>query len=286
MIVEMLSLPFMQRVLLAGLLASIAAGVVGTFVVVKRMSSISGGIAHAAFGGVGLGFLLGFSPMLGAAIFGVLSGVGVGLAHRHFGSTLDSAISIFWSIGMALGVLFIALAPGYAPDLTSYLFGSILFVSWEYVTFVAALDGLIVFICWWQYVELQAVAFDEEFAAVVGLPVERLLLGLLALVAISVVTLMQVVGIILAIALLTIPAETVRPWSRSLGQMMLGAGIVSAVSTTGGIVGSFVLAEGYDVSVPSGPLVILLSVVFYAVSRLVPHRRQRPTSPSQPPSLA
>ncbi len=277
MILDMIALPFMQRVLLAGLLASVAAGVVGTFVVVKRMSSISGGIAHAAFGGVGLGFLLGFSPFLGAALFGVLSGVGVGLAHRRFGSALDTAISIFWSVGMALGVLFIALTPGYAPDLTSYLFGSILFVSWDYVVLVALLDGLIIAICWRLYVAFQAIAFDEEFAAVVGLPVERLLLALLALIAISVVTLMQVVGIILAIALLTIPAETVRPWSRSLGHMMIGAATVAAVATTGGIVASFLLAERFTVSVPSGPLVILLSVSFYGLSRAMPQRRRRPT---------
>ena len=278
MILEALSLPFMQRVLIAGLLASVAAGVVGTFVVVKRMSSITGGLAHAAFGGIGLGYLLGINPMLGAAGFGILSGIGVGIAHQRFGSALDTAISIFWSTGMALGVVFIALAPGYAPDLSTYLFGSILFASWEYVALVAALDVLIVGTSLLLYTSFRAIAFDEEFSAVVGIPVQRLSLLMLSLVALSVVTLIQVVGIILAIALLTIPAETARPWSRSLAGMMLLAGLLSAVATTAGIIGAYVLSARWDISIPSGPFVILLSVAMYGVSqglRFVAARRQR-----------
>lgn len=275
MIAEALALPFMQRVLLAGLLASVAAGIVGTFVVVKRMSSITGGLAHAAFGGIGLGYFLGINPMLGAAGFGILSGIGVGLAHRRFGSSLDSAISIFWSTGMALGVIFIALSPGYAPDLSTYLFGSILFASWEYVALVAALDVLIVATSVWLYTSFRAVAFDEEFAAVVGIPVQRLTLLLLSLVALSVVTLIQVVGIILAIALLTIPAETARPWARSLAGMMVLAGVLSAVATTAGILGAYVLSARWDLSIPSGPFVIVLSVLLYAVSMGLHWLRER-----------
>jgi zinc transport system permease protein len=278
MIVEALSLPFMQRVLLAGLLASVAAGIVGTFVVVKRMSSITGGLAHAAFGGIGLGYFLGINPMLGAAGFGIASGIGVGLAHQRFGSSLDTAISIFWSAGMALGVIFIALAPGYAPDLSTYLFGSILFASWEYVGLVAALDVLIVATSVWLYSSFRAVAFDEEFSAVVGIPVQRLTLLLLSLIALSVVTLIQVVGIILAIALLTIPAETARPWARSLAGMMVLAGVLSAIATTAGILGAYVLSARWDLSIPSGPFVIVLSVAMYGVSqglRWLTLRRQR-----------
>lgn len=267
MIAEALSLPFMQRVLLAGLLASVAAGIVGTFVVVKRMSSITGGLAHAAFGGIGLGYLLGINPMLGAAGFGIASGIGVGLAHQRFGSSLDTAISIFWSAGMALGVIFIALAPGYAPDLSTYLFGSILFASWEYVGLVAALDVLIVATSVWLYASFRAVAFDEEFSAVVGIPVQRLTLLLLSLIALSVVTLIQVVGIILAIALLTIPAETARPWARSLAGMMVLAGVLSAIATTVGILGAYVLSARWNLSIPSGPFVIVLSVAMYGVSQ-------------------
>lgn len=269
MILEALSLPFFQRVLLAGLLASISAGIVGTYVVVKKMSSVTGGLAHAAFGGVGLGYLVGFDPMLGAAGFGLLSGLGISVAYRRLGAAFDTAISIFWSVGMALGVLFIALSPGYAPDLTTYLFGSILFASWDYVALVAAVDCVILLTAVALYRPLEAVCFDEEFAAVLGLPVDRLLQLLLALVALAVVTLIQIVGIILAIALLTIPAETARHWSRSLRQMMVLASVIGASCTTLGVFGSYALADVFGLSVPSGPLIILLTVSAYACSRLL-----------------
>lgn len=275
MIVEALSLPFFQRALIAGLLASVAAGVVGTFVVVKKMSSVTGGLAHAAFGGVGLGYFLGFDPMLGAAGFGLASGIGVGIAYRRLGSAIDTAISIFWSAGMALGVVFVGLAPGYAPDLSAYLFGSILFASWSYVGLVAALDGLLLIVTIALYRPLESVSFDEEFSAVIGLPVDRLLLLVFALVALSVVTLIQVAGVILAIALLTIPAELARPWSTSLGRMMIGAAAVSAACTTLGMFASYAISDVFGASVASGPLIILLTVAAYGASRLALRLRAR-----------
>lgn len=268
MIHDALALPFVQRILIAGLLASIASGVMGTYVVVKRMASVSGGLAHAAFGGVGLGYLLGFDPLLGAAGFGLLSGLGVGIAYRRLASALDTSISMVWATGMAIGVVCIALAPGYAPDLTSYLFGSILFASWSYVALVALLDAVVLMVAVLFYHALQAACFDEEFSAVVGLPVDRLLLVLLALVALTVVMLIQVVGVILAIALLTVPAETARHWSHSLRGMMVRATLIGAACTTLGILLSFGLAQRFRFSVPTGPLIILLSITIYGVSRL------------------
>jgi zinc transport system permease protein len=195
--------------------------------------------------------------------------------YRRLGTAVETAIAIFWSAGMALGVLFVALAPGYAPDLTTYLFGSILFVSWEYIALVATLDVLIAVIVALLYRPLQAVSFDEEFSTVVGLPVDRLLLLLFGLVALSVVTLIQVVGIILAIALLTVPAETARPWSRSLAHMMVLAGIIGAACTTLGIFGSYALSARWDLSVPSGPLIILLSIAGYGASTALAQIRAR-----------
>jgi zinc transport system permease protein len=263
---------FLQRVLVAGLLASLAAGVMGTLVVVKRMASVTGGLAHAAFGGVGLGYLLGVNPLFGAACFGLLSGMGIGIAYRRFGSALDTAISMVWSAGMAVGVICIALAPGYAPDLTSYLFGSILFASWDYVAMVAALDLIIVVTAVLLYRAFQAISFDEEFSQVVGLPVDELIFLLLALVAMSVVILIQVVGVILAIALLTIPAETARHWSHSLRGMMVRATLIGAFCTLTGILLSFLLASAYDVSLPSGPLIIVVSILVYGVSHVARRR--------------
>jgi zinc transport system permease protein len=273
---EALQLPFFQRVLLAALLASIPCGIIGTYVVAKRIASLSGGLAHAAFGGVGLGYLLGFSPMLGAAGFGVLGGVIIGLAYRRLRSGLDTLISMVWAVGMGLGILFVALAPGYAPDLMSYLFGSLLFVPWDYVYAVAALDVAILVAVALFFKEFQAVCFDEEFAEIAGVRVEPVLLGLLALTSLAIVTLIRVVGVILAIALLTIPAAIGRHWADTLRGMMGIATAVSAVCSSSGLLVSYAISEAFQVSLPPGPLIILLAALLYAVStslRLVVTRR-------------
>ena len=263
---ELLALPFFQRVLIAGLLASFACGVIGTWVVAKRMASLSGGLAHAAFGGVGLGYWLGFSPMLGATGFGLLAGLAIGLAYRRLESGLDVLISMVWAVGMALGILFIALAPGYAPDLTSYLFGSLLFVPWSYVWLVLALDALIAVVVWSFFKELQAVAFDESFAELVGLRVELLFLTLLALTALAIVTLIRVVGIILAIALLTVPAAIARQWAADLRLMMAISTGVCAGATVIGLFGSWALSTELGIAAPPGPLIILCTALLYAAS--------------------
>jgi len=263
---EALATPFFQRVLIAALLASIACGVIGSYVVAKRISSLCGGLAHAAFGGVGLGYLLGFSPMLGAAGAGLLASAIIGTAYRRLGSSLDTVISLVWSVGMALGVLFVALAPGYTPDLSSYLFGSLLLVPWEYVALVGMLDLGVVGTAWLLHKELQAVAFDEEFAEVSGLPVEPLFLLLLGLSALSIVTLIRVVGIILAIALLTIPAVIARQWRNTLGGIMGVAIVVCAASLVAGLLLSWQLSVSGGISLPPGPLAILGLAIAYASS--------------------
>jgi zinc transport system permease protein len=271
---EALELAFFQRVLVAGLLASVACGVLGTYVVSRGMASLSGGIAHAAFGGVGLGYLLGFPPMLGAAGFGVLAGLLVGVASRRLRSGLDTLIAIVWSVGMALGVVFVAMAPGYAPDLTSYLFGSLVFVSRDYVVLVLALDLVIGIAVVLLFKEFQAVCFDEEFAQIAGVPVERLFLLLLALTSLAIVTLIRVVGIILAIALLTVPAATARHWSSSLAVMMGVATAIAASCTTAGLLLSYELSRSHGLSLPPGPLIILLAAAVYTASAALRGRRR------------
>jgi zinc transport system permease protein len=273
--IEALSLPFFQRVLIAGLLASVACGVIGTYVVAKRISSISGGVSHAAFGGIGLGYLCGFAPMLGAAGFGLAAGLLFGIAYRRWRSGLDMLISMVWAVGMALGILFIALTPGYAPDLTSYLFGSLLFVSWEYVALVAALDLVVVGAVALLFKELQAISFDEEFAEVAGVPVEPLFLALMALCSLAVVTLMRVVGAILAIALLTIPAAIGQQWAPSLRRMMGISVLVSAGCMMSGLLISYGLSDAFGVSVPPGALIVLAATVLYAVSGVAKSRSRR-----------
>jgi zinc transport system permease protein len=258
---EALTLPFFQRVLLAGLLASVACGVIGTYVVAKRIASLSGGLSHAAFGGVGLGYLAGFAPILGAAGFGLAAALLIGIAHRRFASGLDTLISMVWAVGMALGIAFVALAPGYAPDLMSYLFGSLLFVPWEYVAVVAALDAAILVSVLLFHRFFEAVCFDEEYAEVAGVRSERFFLALLALAALAIVTLIRVVGAILAIA-------------------------ICAASTAGGLLLSYGLSEAFEISIPPGPLVILLAATVYLASaalRSTLDRDARPGAALEPP---
>ena len=266
---------FFQRALAAGLLAAVACGIVGTFVVVRRIASISGGLAHAAFGGIGLGYLAGFPPMLGALVFGLLSALGVGVAELRLRQGLDTLIAMVWAVGMALGIIFASLAPGPTPDLLSYLFGNILFVPPVYLWFTAGLDVLLLLVVGLRYRELQAVAFDEEFSWVTGVPVAVLFLSLLGLTALTVVVLIRVVGVILVIALLTIPAAIARHWVHGLDRMMVVASVLGAVCITAGLFVSYALSIGVGIDIPTGPFIILLAAAMYGVSAVLSHAARR-----------
>jgi len=269
---------FFQRALVAGLLAAVAAGIVGTFVVARRISSISGGLAHAAFGGIGLGYLVGFPPMAGALAFGLLSALGMGVVELRLRQGLDTLIAMVWAVGMALGIIFASLAPGATPDLLSYLFGNILFVPPAYLWFTAALDVFLLLVVVRLYRPLQAVAFDEEFSWVAGVPVAALFLLLLGLTAVTVVILIRVVGVILVIALLTIPAAIARHWTGGLDRMMLLAAAIGAVSITAGLFLSYGLSANVGLDIPTGPFIILLVAALYGVSasaKFLLRRRRR-----------
>lgn len=265
---EALDYPFFQRALAAGLLASLACGVVGTFVVVRRLASLSGGIAHAAFAGVGLGYLLGFDPLLGAAGVALLAGLGLSALSRRLQAAPDTLMAALWSLGMALGILFVSLTPGYAPDLMSYLFGSILLVKPLHVGFLGVLDGVILLGTLLFFRELRAVTFDEEFSRLMGLPVDALSNGLLALVSLAVVVLIRVVGVILVLALLTIPALVARQWTERLAPMMALATLLGAACTVSGLFLSYGLSTTWGLNVPTGPLVVLLAALVFALSTL------------------
>lgn len=263
---EALEYAFFQRALVGGLLASVACGIVGTYVVVKEVAAISGGLAHAAFGGLGLGYFAGFDPMLGAAGFGVASGVGIGAADRKLQQGMETLVMMTWAVGMAVGIVFVTAVPGYAPDLTSYLFGNILMVSPTYLWLAAALDVLLVgaVVTWFPVV--RGVVFDEEFSEVVGVPVDAVVLTLLALTSLVIVLLIRVVGVLLAVALVTIPAATARHWSRSLGRMMVLASAACAAAVTGGLFLSWGLSGAVGLDLPTGPLVVLLSAAGFGLS--------------------
>jgi zinc transport system permease protein len=250
----------MQNALASGLLAAVACGIIGSYVVVKRMVSISGGIAHASFGGIGLGYLLGFNPVTGALFFSLGAALLMGTATRRTRLSEDTVIGILWASGMALGVVFIGLAPGYAPDLFSYLFGSILTVPRSDLLIMLVLDGIILLVVLVFFKEFNAISFDEEFSRVLGVPTFALYLLMLCLIALTVVVLIRVVGIVLVIALLTVPAAIARQFTRSLKKMMLLAVTLGIVFTTGG------LWLSYRLDLASGATIILLSGAGLVVS--------------------
>jgi zinc transport system permease protein len=263
---EVLQYEFMQNALAAGLLASVACGIVGVYVVVKRVVFISGGIAHTSFGGIGLGYFLGVNPVLGALFFTIASALGMGLVTRRAKLPEDTAIGILWAMGMALGIIFIGLTPGYAPDLFSYLFGNILTVPTFDLTLMMALDAVIILLVVLLYRELLFISFDEEFSKVAGVPTERLYLLLLALIALTVVVLIRVVGIIMVIALLTIPAALARQFTHNIKKMMMLAVVFGVIFTFSGLWLSYLL------DLASGATIILVSgaalLISFGVTRL------------------
>ncbi len=203
---EALQFEFMRNALWAGFLVSIACGIIGTFVVINRLVFISGGIAHAAYGGIGLGYFFQFNPMLGAILFSLVSALGMRLVQRKKRQRADTIIGVMWAVGMAMGIIFVDLTEGYKADLMSYLFGSILAVPTSDLLIMLILDLIIVTLVILFYKELLAISFDETFATVTNVPVDAIYLTLMCLVALTVVMMMRVVGLILVIALLTMPA--------------------------------------------------------------------------------
>ncbi len=259
-VLEALQFVFMRNALLTGLLVSVACGVIGTFVVVKRIVFVSGGIAHAAYGGIGLGYFLGLDPVLGAVVFSLAAGLGMGAVQRRTGERADTLIGVMWAIGMATGIILVDLSPGYKADLLSYLFGSILAVPTSDLMVMVVLDVLIVGSVLIFYKELLAISFDEVFATVENVPVGAMYLVLMGLVALTVVMLMRVVGLILVIAMLTIPAAIAGRLVKDMKHMMILASGFGMFFMTAG------LWLSYFLNLTSGATIILLAGLGYLVS--------------------
>lgn len=257
--------PFLQVALLAGLLASLGCGIAGSYVVVKRLGFLAGGIAHAVLGGMGAALYFGFDPLAGALASAVLMALLMGWIRLRWGAAEDTLIGALWAVGMAAGVMFIARTPGYQADLMSYLFGNILLIPPGDLWLMAGLDLLLLATVVLFSRQLQAVAFDEEFARLRGLPVTFFYLLLLCLVAVTVVLLIRVVGLILVIALLTLPAAIAGQFVQTLGRMMLLAVLLGVVFTSGG------LALSYGPDLPPGATIILLAGLAYVLSLPLGH---------------
>ena len=251
---------FMQNAIAGGILASVACGAIGSYVVVKRISYLAGGIAHAVLGGMGIAYYLGRSPIEGAFVSALVFAFILGWVSLRMQQQEDTIIGALWAGGMAVGVLFISQTPGYNVDLMSFLFGNILMIAPEDLYWIAGLDLLILVIVFLFYKQFISVSFDEEFARLRGIPVERFYLLFLSLVALTVVILIQIVGLILVIALLTLPAAIAGLYVRSLNLMMILAALFGMIFTTGG------LALSYQPDLPPGPTIILLAGAIYLIS--------------------
>jgi zinc transport system permease protein len=260
---ELLQYEFIRNAIMAGILASISCGIIGVYVVVKRIVFISGGIAHASFGGIGLGYYLGINPILGVLPFSIASALSMGWVSKRSRLPEDTAIGILWAMGMSIGIILVSLTPGYAPDLMTYLFGNILTVPFSDIVLMLILDAIIILVVYSFYKEFLALCFDEEFATVRGVHAERLYLVLLCLIALTIVVLIRVVGIILVIALLTIPAAMSRQFTSNLKKMMMLSILFGAVFSSGGIWLSYLF------DVPSGATIVLVMSVVYLLYSLV-----------------
>ena len=257
---EVLQYEFMRNALLSGILASIACGIIGTYVVTKKIVFISGGIAHASFGGIGLGYFLGIDPILGVMPFSIVSALGMGIVNRKTKLPEDTTIGILWAMGMALGIIFIGMTPGYTPDLFGYLFGSILTVPTFDIFLMIILDIIIILTVFLLYKEFLALSFDEEFGKVMGVPTDKLYLLLLCLIALTVVVLIRVVGVILVISLLTIPAASARQFTYKLNKMMLLSILFGVIFTISG------LWLSYKLDWASGATIVLVSGIGFIIS--------------------
>lgn len=254
---------FFQNALLGSLLASIVCGFVGTYIVSRRLVFISGGITHASFGGIGLGVYFGLNPILSAMVYAVLSAFGVQWMSRHVRVREDSAIALFWTFGMSVGILCSFLTPGFMPDLPSFLFGSILTVGTSDLVLLGAVAVVVAVVFTALYSTIVSIAFDPTFARSQRLPVDAVEYLMMALIAVTIVSTLRLVGIVLAISLLTVPQMTANLFTYDL-RRIIGLSIV--IGWADCLVGLFI---SYWLNVPSGASIIFASIVIYALLRAI-----------------
>ena len=256
---NLLNFGFFRNAFLAAFVASVTCGIIGTYIVSRRIVFISGGITHASFGGIGMGYYLGFDPIAGAIIFGILSALGIEFFTKKADLREDSAIAMLWSLGMALGVIFIFLTPGYAPNLMSYLFGNILTVSRQDLIYLTVLAIFVIGFFLTFYRMILFVSFDEEFALTNNVPVRLFNSLLISLVALTIVLNIRVVGIILVMSLLTIPQAIANLFTKRFDFMIIYSILFGLLGSITGLTFSYI----YDI--PSGAAIIFTLVVFYGL---------------------
>lgn len=259
---EILSYTFFQNALVGLLLVSVVAAVAGTYVVARRMMFVAGGITHASFGGLGLGYFLGMNPLPVAGLFAVGASLGVEWLSTRQRVREDSAISVVWALGMALGILFIFLTPGYVPELQSFLFGNILTITTIDLVVFAAFAILLLAVVIVLFRPIEVCAFDSDFARTAGIPVTAINGMMTVLVAVGIVLTLKLIGIMMLLSLFALPPMIAEQFACKLRPMMLLSAVISMV---GSIIG---LLVAYFTNIPASATIVLTLIVAYAVVRL------------------
>ena len=260
---DIANFPFLYRAFLAGILMSIAAGIIGTYIVARRLVFLTGGITHSSFGGIGMAYYAGINPILGAFIFSILSAVGVEWTTASGKLREDSAIGILWSFGMAIGIIFIAITPGYAPNLMGFLFGSIVTVTTLDLIIVCAVNivVLLFFVLFYRWIIYSA--FDAEFAKTQRIPVRLINMLMIMLVAVTIVSGIRIVGIILLLSLLTMAPSTANLFSRNFKTIAIASVILNITGISLGLI------LAYKMNIPSGASIVCVQVLFFAVAKAI-----------------
>ncbi len=262
-IFELLDYAFFRNALWGSLLASIACGIIGTYIVIRRLVFISGGITHASLGGLGIGFYFGFNPILSGLVFSVMSAFGIEWLCTKQGVREDSAIASFWSLGMAIGIIFIFLKPGYAPNLTDYLFGNILTIAYSDILYLGVLSLLLIVVLTLFHRQILYVAFDADFAKTRGIAVRAFEYLMMFCIAVSIVLSIRLVGVVLLMSLLTIPQMTANIFTSNFRKMIfLSIGISFLCCVSG-------LTLSYYLNVPSGAFIILFMTVLFGLCKWI-----------------
>lgn len=261
--IELFKYQFFTNAFLATIFIAVTTGIIGSYIVSKRMVFISGGLTHASFGGIGIAYYLGLEPMLGATFFAVLSGLGIEFLPNKTDVRQDSVIGILWSFGMALGIIFIYLTPGYAPNLMSYLFGNILTITSSELWMMFLLATIVCVFFYIFYKPILFISFDENYAKTHRIPVKILNYLIITLASLTIVLSIRVVGIVLIISLLTIPPTIANLFSNSLNKIML---ISIFVGIIGGLGGLFL---SYFIEIPSGASIIFVLVVLFILMKTI-----------------
>lgn len=265
---EIFNYAFFQNALLGVLLVSVASAMIGTYIVTRRLVFITGGITHACFGGLGLGYYLGINPIFAAGVFAVASSLGVEWMSARKNVREDSAIAVVWAFGMAIGTLFIFLTPGYVPDLNSFLFGNILTISRSDIAAFAIFLVVLAMFFLLFYRCIIVCAFDRDFAATKQIPVTVVNSIMSVMVAVCVVLTIRLIGIMLLMSLLTMPQMIAELFATRFGKMMILSVLAGLLCSVAGLVGSYLFGV-YLVSVPASVTIVLMLIVVYAAARVI-----------------